>query len=275
MCSRPCYVWGRSLLVVLRCLILAWQFATVWPAPRIRDVQETEIHWSMAFVPLVGFVLGVFLWMVDAGLEAWLPTGPSAGVALALYTASTGALHVDGWMDTVDGLASRRPQKEALAIMKDSRSGAVGVVFGVCLLLIKFTCLSSVPASFHIHNPLAWSQAAWLCWAPMLSRLGMIWSMRMAPPAQPGQGLGAVFAGRVPIGVLLLGSVCTLTLGVAVLPVGQVLLAAIWTLFIAAGFSAWMRRRFGGMTGDTYGALHEITETLLWLMAVALLAGEG
>ncbi|MCL6626930.1 MULTISPECIES: adenosylcobinamide-GDP ribazoletransferase [Alicyclobacillus] len=262
-------------MAVIRWLTLAVQFATVCPTPRVRVVRGSDLHASMGLVPVVGLGLGGFLWIVYLGLAAVLPVRTSAAVALALYTASTGALHLDGWMDTVDALACRRSRDEALAVMKDSRSGAVGVVFCVLMILVKYTALVSVPAAWPAGDKPWLIPDAWLWWAPMLSRLGMVWSMRMAPAARPGQGLGAIYAGRLPLPVILLATFLTGLCGLALLPAWHVLAAGALTLGACVGFTAWMRRRFGGMTGDTYGALHEALETLLWLMAAALLAREG
>jgi adenosylcobinamide-GDP ribazoletransferase len=256
-----------------RWLLLALQFATILPTPRIEGVEEADMRRSVAFLPFVGLLLGAILWLVDWCLRFVLPLWPSAVVALAVYTACSGALHLDGWMDTADALGSRRPRDEALAIMKDSRVGAIGVVCGILLLLTKASCLAVLPVSAPVATTRMVSVDTWLLWVPMLSRLGMVWAMRLAPAARPGEGLGAVFASRVPIAAVASASGMALVTGFVLLPPLQVLSALALASVLCMAFTAFMRRRLGGMTGDTYGALNELLEAFLWLLASAFTKG--
>jgi adenosylcobinamide-GDP ribazoletransferase len=257
---------------MVRWLMLAGSFLTVLPWPvRGEEVRGADLHASTAFYPLVGGVLGAITWAVLVLLYDGLrvPAGASAALALAVLTALTGALHVDGWMDTADGLASRKPPAEALAVMRDSRVGAVGATAGGLLLLGKWSALTAVAGAV----PHGW-QAAAAAAVPAAGRWAMVLSMRLAPYARSGPGIGAVYAGRIPQWCLAGGLVPAALLAVSVWPaalVGQAREAVVFAVWMCAGtvivtvvFTAWMRRRFGGMTGDTYGALNELVEWLGW-----------
>ncbi|MCL6594345.1 MAG: adenosylcobinamide-GDP ribazoletransferase, partial [Alicyclobacillus sp.] len=174
------------------------------------------------------------------------------------YTLSTGALHLDGWMDVADGLACRKPPAEALAVMRDSRTGAVGAAAGGVLLLGQVSALAALAP-----------QQLWaFVLPPACARLAAVWAMRWAPAAQTG-GLGAQFAGRVPYLATLLAGLWPLAVSLAWLAGGGEGLAVlrVWLVSLAGAgaFTYWLRRRFGGLTGDMYGALIAGLEWLGWL----------
>ncbi|MCL6636388.1 MAG: adenosylcobinamide-GDP ribazoletransferase [Alicyclobacillus sp.] len=244
-------------MALVRWLILALQFATVLPLPAV-SAQARDVRWSMAFFPLAGALLGAVAWGVRTALTPHLSAFAGAVVALALYTLATGALHLDGWMDVADGLACRKPPAEALAVMRDSRIGAAGAVAGGVLLLGQVSALANLPP-----------QQLWAyLLPPACARLMAVWAMCRLPAAQ-ADGVGAQFAGHVPRGAALLAELWPLAVSLAWLVWGGQWLSVlrVWLVSLAGGWAwtFWLCRRFGGLTGDMYGALIAGLEWLGWL----------
>ncbi len=260
----------------LKWFLLAVQFATVAPVPSPRTVSEEDVQKSVLFFPVVGLLLGLLFYVVRSLLLDVMPNLPATVVSLTVYTLATGALHIDGLMDTADAIGSRKPREAALAIMKDSRVGAMGAVAGVLLLLGKVSAVSALTPYGGIgiwHTARqgfdTWHAAAPFVVVPAMSRLAMVWSMVLAPSAKK-EGLSASFARKVPAWVVLTATVLGIAACLLFLPVAQSIWVLVYSALATGLFTGWMTRRFGGMTGDTYGALNEVVEWLGWFVFAAI-----
>jgi len=208
--------------------------------------------------PVAGAIVGVVTLAADTAAGSLFGPAPRAVAALAAGVWVTGALHLDGLMDTADGIGSHRSRERMLEIMKDSRVGAMGVVAGVLALLARYALL------LEMAGPARWQA---LLLAPALGRMAIAASAGRFPAA--GAGLGAAFAAHVGpwqvAGALAAG--LALAVGIGGRPGVEA-----YTLAIAV---AWLCARslsakLGGLTGDTYGAINEITElTVLAAFAAA------
>ena len=245
--------WFKSLGLVL-------SFGTIFPMPNLGSVDDNSLRRSIAWFPLVGLILGLALWGVNA-VSAWIvPRAVAALIALTLYTLATGGLHLDGLMDTLDAIGSRKPATLALAIMKDSRIGAMGAIAAILLLMGKALAFSRLP--------LTASPGAWVA-VPMMARAAVIWPMALAPAAGDS-GLGATYAQKIPLRSIII-AIAMGILGVwLLLPVVAALVLTAVTIAMAWSWTRFIARRFGGFTGDTYGALIEIVE---WLGFLVLTGG--
>ncbi|RIV29294.1 adenosylcobinamide-GDP ribazoletransferase [Alicyclobacillaceae bacterium I2511] len=258
--------WGRTFA-------LAVTFLSIIPVPTLADVSQQELRHSVTWYPWVGALLGGVAFVVQGAAGLVLPPLPATGLALGVYTLLTGGLHVDGLMDTADALGSRHNREAALAVMKDSRVGAMGVLVAVLLLGGKWSALAALPTRD------LWAFVA----VPTVARMALVWSMTLAPSARP-QGLGAFYARG--IGRKVVGGAAVSTVFLTFLPglVGKsagdnvwMCTVALWLLTagLTLAFTHWMTRRFGGMTGDTYGALNELVEWSGWLLVLACLKLPG
>ena len=89
---------------------------SVLPAPRF-DWNERNMRFSICFLPLVGLIVGVALYLWARAARALTVDGILfAAVATALPILLTGGIHMDGFMDTVDALSSHLPQSTAPCI---------------------------------------------------------------------------------------------------------------------------------------------------------------
>lgn len=238
--------------------LVAWQLLTAIPTGH-RAVLTQEPGRSMAWFPLVGLVIGAILVILDFLLAYLLPPLPRTALLLIAWVALTGGLHLDGLIDCCDGLLVAKSAAQRLEIMKDSRVGAFGVVGAICLLLAKFSALAALAAP---------DRAAWLLVLPATSRWAIVWAAWRYPLARP-DGVAAWFRQGMGGRQVLIASV--LALFVAILIRGAAGAANfVVTWFFALFFAAWVQRRIPGLTGDVYGALNELSETLGLLVAVII-----
>ena len=143
--------------------------------------------------------------------------------------------------------------------MRDSHTGSFGVVGIVCLLLLKYVSLNNVPAQWLVPA---------LVLMPMAGRWAMVYAISLYPYARP-TGLGKAFKEQATGKHLIIATL--FTLGVAWLLIhwaGPVIMLVVWGM--VSGLAVFFQRRFGGFTGDTYGAVNEIAEVTVLLAMVLL-----
>ncbi|MCC6580472.1 MAG: adenosylcobinamide-GDP ribazoletransferase [Phycisphaeraceae bacterium] len=247
----------------MRRLLAAFRFLTVLPIPGSWGTAETDLAGSVPFFPVVGLALGGIAFALAWGAQqlALPPLLVSAALTVAMLSFS-GGLHMDGLSDTADGFLSSRPRERILEIMKDSHVGAMGVIAIVCVLLVKFAAMASLP-------PTRVAFAAMLM--PLAGRCMIVAQMALLPYARPG-GLGSVFYQRrhrlaAAWACVVLGAAGMMTLKIPGLATAGV------CLLVTLAFSLKCRRKIGGATGDTFGATCELAETAVavtlacWLVA--------
>ncbi|MDT3428928.1 adenosylcobinamide-phosphate synthase/adenosylcobinamide-GDP ribazoletransferase [Paenibacillus forsythiae] len=246
-------------------LIVAFQFLTRLPIPVLVEYDKRYVSRSVLFYPVVGFVIGSILYLASLAL----PPGAAplhAAVLLLLWTLLTGGLHLDGLMDTADGLGSHRPRELMLAIMKDSRVGAMGVLAAFFVLLIKWASLWTLLDRVEQGTLSGSLLLTLLLTVPAVSRGAMVAAIIRRPYIGGEQGMGGLFrdahAGYLAGALLLLLFPFILRPSFGWLGLFGVQAAAAWL------FVRHCVRRLGGLTGDTYGALNELAETAGLLAAV-------
>ena len=242
----------------MQTLRFAFGFLTILPVGRLGEVDGRTIARSLAFYPLVGFCLGALL----AGLAWILQASPynalNGALIVALWIVCTRALHLDGLMDSFDGLLSGQDRLRKLEIMKDSRVGAMGAIALVIIMMLKWSGVAALAAAGQYWVLIA---------APAFGRCMMLPAMLLYPYARREKGLGQAFtgsAGRAWIilaWLLLAGGLYWLDS----LNAWQVLVVS---LLAAALPMQAMASSLGGHTGDTYGALCEMSETIFLIVAL-------
>jgi len=236
-------------------------FLTRVPVPLSGD--EKDWKKSPMWYPIVGFFLGGLFISFDSLLASCFPDAIRAGFDLAFWVWMTGGLHLDGLMDTADGLLSHRGRERALEIMKDSRVGAMGVIAGVLFLLLKWLALQEL-----ITRGTDVFTAGWVS-ACVMGRFAAVIGMFTFPYVRP-KGMGAGM--KETLSPLRFGW----ALMTAMVPVGAFLgfwglLLSLVSLAAVCAFAWCVSRRLGGLTGDVYGAMIEGTE----LLALLLLTVKG
>ncbi|MTI82037.1 MAG: adenosylcobinamide-GDP ribazoletransferase [Firmicutes bacterium] len=240
----------------MRSLLLAAGFLTILPVGRNINATESEIGRSLGWFPAVGLALGgasagAYYLFNTIGLN--LLGDVLAVLALVVLT---GGLHWDGLMDTADGLLSCRSRERMLEIMKDSNVGAMGVLAALCLLLLKVALVIelAMPDKLYI-----------LVLAPVISRLCMVHTIIKFPYARK-KGFGGMFAHHAGKSQLALAALTGIGLTVVIWPVGLIFVGI--ALLFSALLSWHISRKLGGLTGDVYGAITELTEVAVLFMGV-------
>lgn len=206
--------------------------------------------------PLVGAALGALVGGVAVGIASPLPALLAATLAVALELAVTGALHVDGLADSVDGLAGR-DAGHSLEIMRDHALGVYGGSALALDLLAKTVALATLAeggAVLPVVAAFAVSRAA-----PLPLAAGL-------PYARPNGGTGRLLADRLGVRGAVGGLALAVALAVATSGVRSLAtLACLAVVTVAVGVLA--RRRIAGVTGDVMGAAIELTATLALIVA--------
>lgn len=238
--------------------VLALQFLTTVPLPFAMPAEARHLGRALAFFPLVGAALGLALAALDVALRLAMPVPVATAAILAGAALLTGGLHLDGLMDACDGLFGGRSPARRLEIMRDSRVGSYGVLAGVLALLLKYSGLTALPVELR---------APALVLLPAVGRWAMAGGTWAFPYARP-EGLGTAFKAGVTWRAIAVATVLAAALAWAALgPVGLALLGLAAALAWPAARS--MVGKLGGLTGDCYGALNEVTEVGLLLALVA------
>jgi adenosylcobinamide-GDP ribazoletransferase len=238
--------------------LIGLQFLT-----RLRLVNQTawtaeDFGHSVKFFPLIGLIIGLVLAAVYLLLQSYLPVHVMAAVLVIAELLVTGGLHGDGFMDTADGVFSGRSRERMLEIMKDSRVGANGVMAFGALMLLKWTLFLDMPRASLLDA---------LIIMPMIGRLAMVMGVTCFPYARP-EGIGKAFAQYANKHTLYFASGLTL---VAIVVMGRVTTyAALCAMGLAILFARYITCIIGGLTGDVYGAINELTELCVLFMFMLL-----
>jgi len=237
----------------------AWHFLTVVPLPVKVPFELERMGRSALFFPVIGLILGAILVAFDAAAAPFFPRPIVNLLLMLLLVLITGGLHLDGFADTVDGLAGGATPAERLEIMRDGRIGALAVVGLFFLLTFKFLALSALPGEVRWRGLLAF---------PFVGRSVMVPAAYFSRYPRP-EGLGKSFVGQVPPPALA-GAAAIFLGGMIFLFRMKGLSAAV--LLLAAAFPAvrWMARKTGGITGDHLGALGEGAELLFLILLYSL-----
>jgi len=211
----------------------------------------------IGFFPVAGLLIGGIVAIFDGLATSVWPLPVVSIIDVVLLVVLTGALHIDGLADAADGILAHHSKEKALAIMKDSRIGVMGMAAVVCALGLKWGGLSALTSQ----------RALVITLIPAYARMAMVFAVRFLDYARPEGGTGhplfeAPLSPSVFWGLPILMGISTL-LGWRALLLNGAFLA------ITAGTLWYYRKRFGGVTGDMLGALVEITESMLFLIVSA------
>lgn len=243
--------------------ILSIQFLTRIPIPLQLDVGEEDFAKSMVFFPVVGVIIGIVM-LMGAYCAIWLQYEWMAMiVALLFQVMVTGALHQDGLGDTCDGIFSNKSKERMLEIMRDSRIGTNACIAVFFDLILKAVMLIEIYTDYGDEWILV------LLATPVFGKVGIVTAASISHYARREGGLGRHFMDGVGfpewIGSIVFGGVVLyLLLGMKGILFLFLVLAG---SFLTAKF---LERRIGGLTGDTLGAVNEISE-MLFLLSYGLL----
>ena len=249
---------------VIRSLLIAFSTYSRIPVPQVEWNEENR-RYSMCFFPLVGLVTGLLVWGW-LSLCACLKMGPflQGAVAALLPLLITGGIHMDGYMDTTDALASWQSQEKRLEILKDSHTGAFAVMGCAGYLLLSAALYSEADpaAGLRLAGVFVLSRA--------LSAFALV-RMRNARNRGMLDDISRVAEKRL---VTISGGVYALLCLVLWLAtdVRTALLCVLAAVLCYLYYQHMSYKQFGGVTGDLAGWFLQVTE--LVLTAVIVIGGK-
>ncbi|MBQ6948095.1 MAG: adenosylcobinamide-GDP ribazoletransferase [Firmicutes bacterium] len=226
----------------MKSFVLMLSFFTRLPVPYVEYEEKLYIK-GIKTIPFVGIVLGLILYLVSF-LTFWMDPEVSAVVLLMTYIFMTGGLHLDGLADTCDGVFSGRDRERMLEIMKDSRIGSFGV-----LAMLFFFIFYAVMYQFLPREA--------LLILPVIGKSAPLISASLADYARPS-GMGQLLVDNIKTPEVAVAVALPLVLSV-VMGVGYIIAAVVAELSVVA-LTKWLKKKLGGITGDTHGMVCEVSQ---------------
>lgn len=242
-------------------IILMIQFFTRIPIRIQVPASEADFAKGVKWLPLVGLLIGGILAGSHILCAPYFNALTLSALAVFLEVFLTGGLHLDGLADSFDGLYSNREKSRVLEIMKDSRIGSNGALALIALLILKIAFLSNLGTA---------ERTVVLLFMPLISRFGIAFGSWISVYAREN-GMGQFFIGNVK-GVQVLAALVAAAVPMAFYPKAGI-------VFAVAVIFNWLyvkhvSRIIGGMTGDTLGAMIELTELVqlpVWILVSTLI----
>jgi len=242
-----------------RDFLQALQFLT-----RLPLAHNTEYHFARAGKAVswygpTGLVIGLCLVLSGWAANLLLPPVVVAALVLGIWVAITGALHLDGLGDCGDAWMGGHSAERMLEIMKDTSCGIGAIVAIVLVLLVKFSALT-----------LLVSEGDWLLlvFAPVLARISLSLVIYYFPYRRT-DGLGAPLQESLDFSTIRISAALLLVL-LCLVSLSGFIYGAIACLIACAMIYWFLIKPIGGTTGDIYGALVEVTESMVLISLVAL-----
>lgn len=257
--------------------LLALQFLTIIPVRVKGDVCEKDMIKGVPYFVFIGLIQGILLLSALAISEKVFHQDLSIFIVIILSLLLNGAFHLDGLADTFDAIAVKRAGNRQFDIdkrlnaMKDSHTGAIGVTAIVSLIALKYLALKNIS---HLLPFVFYSS---LIVMPVLSKWAMVCTMFHGRPAKK-EGLGYLFLVNIDSKFFLYALVTLIFIYFLIygvfykyLPGKYYIFFGVTTMliyFLAIGWSFFCNKKFGGSTGDTLGAISEISEVIFLLMVI-------
>ena len=241
----------------------ALSFLTVLPAGASMSSEGDgkDLARSMAFFPLVGLLIGLLLTLGYYLFSIFLPRSIVLWLTIGLLAFLTRGLHLDGFSDTMDGLASGGTREKILEVMRDSRIGAFGVIGLIFLIGAKYLALVQIPVSSIYHSLILMTVAG---------RNSMVLVCFRSPYARSEGGLAKPFTENLVARQLAFSLASAFGIALLLFGAKGILLFLAVSLFSLA-YRLFFIRRLGGITGDILGAANELAELLCLILLVIVI----
>ena len=241
---------------MIKQLIILIQFMTRIPVFVNVEYDEEKLGKSIKYFPLVGAIIGIFLYGIN--ILAGKITVNRQIAAIIIIIAEifiTGLIHIDGLADTADGLFSYAEKEKILEIMKDSRVGTNGAVALILYFMTKVILLSEIRPEYIILYP-------------VISRLSTSINAGLGEYARKN-GMSNEIIAKNGKKEAVISIIITMILSFIILKAKGLIILIFAILFILLLMKG-VKRKIGGITGDTMGASLELTSILVLLAGVVL-----
>ncbi len=236
----------------MKAFFAAVQFLTVLPLPKNWAGGTDALERSVPFFPVVGLLIGILAAAFDVAVSSFLHPLPASVLVVLLLVGVSGGLHMDGLADTADGFFSARSRERMLEIMRDSRTGVMGTIAVVFVILLKVSLLDPLPSDLRLGAVLL---------MPLAGRTALVAMMTFLPYVRPEGGLATLFREKRS-GLHAFWAAGFLLAAGWLAGGGTGIAAGLSSVAAAALFMGYSYRKIGGYTGDTLGAVCEIAEVI-------------
>lgn len=237
----------------MKSFFAALQFLTLFPCPKRIDYANADVGQAAIFFPVIGLIMGFILVLGNFLLDPFASAGLSSVILISLLAFMTRGLHLDGVGDTFDGLGAGGDRDRMLTVMDDSHIGVFGLVAIVLILSLKIHALESLDVD-------RWRA---LLVATILGRWAMVLLAYRSKAAK--DGLGARLIDHLQTKHFLFATLITFLL-VAAIWRGNGIAMMAWVAIFTTASKSYFHRRLGGVTGDTLGAIEELSETSVMVL---------
>ncbi|MCK4463614.1 MAG: adenosylcobinamide-GDP ribazoletransferase [Candidatus Omnitrophica bacterium] len=231
--------------------LIALQFLTILPVKIRQNIKKEDYGKSLLYFPIIGLLIGLVL-SLTLFLFDFLPDLVMGTVILIISIIITGGIHLDGFADTCDAFYGSKPKEEMLRIMRDSRIGVMGVLGLASLLLLKFSLIVSTP------RDILWKS---LIMMVVFARWSQVLACFTSDYARK-EGKAKYFIAYNSKKEFFIGGFFTIALFLLLMKLNGFILFVLSLLPIFV-FINYIKKKIGGMTGDTIGATSEIAEVVV------------
>lgn len=243
-----------------------WIFLTKLPCVPLPKATKEDWGRIIPYFVFVGYLLGLILFFLSKiFIDIKLPIMFSALLITFLWEFMTGGLHLDGLMDTFDGISCTNSERKVEA-MKDSRVGAFGAMAGIFGILFKLVTLCTILTNKMFFVILI---------APAFGRFMAVYALTFSGKSKDSGASSSLLLAGIKKPQDFLINLLVLIIPIVLWSHGLIVssiygLIILGSLFCCVLISGWLNSHFKGHSGDTFGALVEMSEvTLLSLFVIS------
>ncbi len=242
--------------------LAALQFLTTIAFPWRRRVSPEELGRPIPYFPVVGLIIGLILAGLSWIFSLILPPAVANALLIVFLVMVTGARHLSGLVHTCDAIAVPKPAAERLQVMRDSRSGAFGVIGVVLLLLVKYISLSNLPG--YLMTPV-------LVFMPVVSRWAMTYTVFVYSSAQSSE-LDTLLKQGTRWPGFTIATIITVVIALLLIPLlqftGLAIIFSVWLITVI--MATYFKSAFNGLGIDNYGTINEVAEVSVFIIVILL-----
>lgn len=242
--------------------LVALEFLTRLPSLVPRSTTSEDLGRGITWFPIVGALIGLLLAFLDEALRHVVSAPVANALLVAALAMLTGALHLDGLIDTADGLAAGRTAQAQLAAMRRTVASVPGALAGCLMIFTTYVALGTLEGSVR---------PAALVLAPMCGRAVILLGYAAYPYGRDEETPSRALKRGATWHRAVIGLAATYSIAMAIAGAGGVVVVSTALVGgLVLGRLALMR--LPGLTGDLHGAICEVCQLAALLLAPSVLS---
>ncbi len=250
------------VIKVMESIIIAFSMYSKIPMPRI-NWNEKNMKYSLVFFPLVGVVIGIIQYFAGTYLgNLGVSRFFIAGIMSVIPILITGGIHMDGYLDTIDGLHSYQDKEKKLEILKDPNSGAFAIIYGMVYMVLEIICWYEIKSSV-----LPYVCAGYVC-SRTLSGLSVAWFLLAKNTGLAKTFQDAAHRRNVKL-IMMISYIVQLAILIYFNPIYG-LAIGLTSMLVFVYYHHICMDKFGGITGDLAGFFLQVYELMILFVMVMI-----